>query len=229
VTLLKNKPYLLPLLLALCLLLSFCTGPKTEPPDEKAIQGYEIELDSLMNQIKDIDIKESPDEFISLYIKTLQVLDILHDTNKLQGDIRLNLIPKLDEVGAYEEAIKQSWEYLDRVELKNTNTEKEGLGIYGLLAGMYNATGNSDSAYIVYHLAVQKSKHHPNKLRFSAALNNMGLYFNNLEKYDSALIYLILADSVLTAHPDKSDYWKKFHGTVRNNMANIYIDLGEYE
>jgi len=211
------------------LLLLFCSGPISETLDEQAINEYEIELDTLLNQIRKIPGKKRPTEFITLYIQIQQILDILPDTSNLQDATRLELIPRLDQVGAYEEAIKQSWEYLDRVELKNTNTEKDGLEIYGLLAGMYNAIGNSDSAYIVYQLAIQKSKHHPDELRVSTSLNNMGLYFNNLEKYDSALIHLILADSVLTAHPDKSDYWKKFHGTVRNNMANIYIDLGEYE
>ena len=183
-----------------------------------------------MNQIRDLEIKERTGEFITLYIQIQQILDILPDTSKLQITTRLELIPRLDEVGAYEEAIRQSWEYLDHVELKNTGrTENDGLKIYGLLAGMYNAIGNSDSAYFVYQLAIQKSKHHPDELRISAALNNMGLYFNNLEKYDSALVHFILADSVLTSHSDKTDYWKKFHGTVRSNMANLYFDLGEYE
>ncbi len=230
VTLYKKIPYQLILLPVISLLISFCSDPKSKTLDEQAIHEYEIELDSLLSQIRDIGFKERHDEFITLYIQIRQIQDILPGTSKLQDSIHLELIPRLEKVGAYEEAIKQSWEYLDRLELKNAGrTEKDGLEIYGLLAGMYNAIGNSDSAYIVYQLAIQKSKQHPEKLHISSALNNMGLYFNNLGKYDSALVHFNLADSVLTAHPDKSDYWKSFHATVRNNMANVYFDLGEYE
>jgi len=141
VTLLKNKLY------QFILLLSFCSCPKPKTLDQQAIQQFEIELDTLLIQIRKIPGKEKPTEFITLYIQIQQILDILPDTSKLQDSIHFELIPRLDKVGAYEEAIKQSWTYLDRMELKNAGrTEKDGLEIYGLLAGMYNVIGNSDSA-----------------------------------------------------------------------------------
>ena len=79
----KKIRYILLLPPVMSLMLSFCSDPISETLDVQAINEYEIELDSVMNQIKDIDIKESPDEFISLYINTLQILDILPDTSEL--------------------------------------------------------------------------------------------------------------------------------------------------
>ena len=218
------------LLITIGFSLSFCTGPETRMADEKTINAYETELGLLIDTINKLQVREKPAEFISLYVQTKQILDLLPDTSKIKYSASWKLIPKLDEVGAYEEAIKQSWKYLGHVELKNRGrTENDELNVYGLLAGMYNAIGKSDSSNIVYHLAIRKSMHHPDELRLSGPLNNMGLYFDNRGNYDSALVYFNLADSVLNADADKSDYWKKFHGTVRNNMANVYFDLGEFE
>ena len=217
------------ILIAFSFLLSCSFNNSTKLQDEEAITENEILLDSLIQKINKLNVKVSSSEFIILYTKAIETLDRLPDTNKLQGDLRVELIPKLDEVGAYEEAIKQSWKYLDYVELKDESAEGDGLLVYGLLAGIYNAIGNIDSAYIVYELAVRESTYHPDELQLSSALNNMALFFNNLGSVDSALVHFNLADSVLNAYPDKTDYWKKFHGTVESNIANLYFDLGEYE
>ncbi len=56
----------------------------------------------MLNQIRKIPGKERPTEFITLYNHVQQILDILPDTSKLQDVIRLELIPRLDKLGAYE-------------------------------------------------------------------------------------------------------------------------------
>lgn len=229
-TLLKKIPYLLPLLLALILLLSFCTGRKTKSLTENTISLYKSQLDSLIQKIIELQAKEYPAEFMSLYIESLHILDILPDTSTYLDDFRWELIPKLDEVGAYEEAINQSWNYISRGELKNDiKYMNRCLIVYGRMAGLYNNIGKTDSAQIVYHMAIEKARHNLDELRITGSLNNMGMFFHDLENYDSAMVYYQMADNILRAYPGKSDFWKRFHGNVKNNLANVFEEWGEYE
>jgi tetratricopeptide (TPR) repeat protein len=97
------------------------------------------------------------------------------------------------------------------------------------MAGLYNNIGKTDSAQIVYHMAIEKARHNPDELRITGPLNNMGMFFNDLENYDSAMVYYQMADNILKAYPGKSDFWKRFHGNVENNLANVFEEWGEYE
>jgi hypothetical protein len=69
----KNIQFQLTLLPVISLLLSFCSSPISETHDEKAIQEYEIELESLMIQIRDLEIIERPDEFCGNIIRLIEV------------------------------------------------------------------------------------------------------------------------------------------------------------
>lgn len=197
---------------------------------KKDIHENDIQLDSLIQKSIELQAKEYPAEFMSLYFETLQILDIIPATSTYQDDLRWELIPKLEEVGAYKEAIYQSWKYISRVELKNDiKYMNRCLIVYGRMASLYNNIGKTDSTQIVYHMAIEKARHNPDELRITGPLNNMGMFFNDLKNYDSAMVYYQMADNILNAYPGKSDFWKRFHGNVKNNLANVFEEWGEYE
>jgi len=119
VTLFNKIPYQLILLLALSLLLSFCTVLDSSKLDDKEIDAYETELKSLIDQVNALDAKGRLNEFLSLYLEAEKIARLLPDTTKTTYLACWEFIPKLDEVGAYEEAIKKSWQYLSISELQN--------------------------------------------------------------------------------------------------------------
>ena len=202
----------------------------TKAQIKKDIYENDLQSDSLIQKIIELKAKEYPAEFMSLYFETLHILNVLPDTSTYQDDLRWELIPKLDEVGAYKEAINQSWNYISRGELKNDiKYMNRCLIVYGRMAGLYNNLGKTDSAQIVYHMAIEKARHNPDELKITGPLNNMGMFFDDLENYDSAMVYYQMADNILNAYPGKSDFWKRFHGNVKNNLANIFEEWGEYE
>jgi len=192
-------------------ILSHCTLNDHNQLDEATIRNYEIQLDSLIQKTKRLKIDEEPSKFITIWEQSRQILNLLPDSSKQQKKVRKIFIKKLIDVGAYEEAIKQSWQIIADHKFDSINNMRvPNLLVYGTLAGLYNKIGEVDSAYIIYRMAIAKSKHYNNEWRISAPYNNLGMYFEKQGVQDSAMFYYQFADSLLKASPSKSKYWKKF-------------------
>jgi len=231
VTLLKKIPYqLLPLLL-LCLLLSFCSGPRTKSLDADAIHLYKTQIDSLNQDINNLqaDNEQYQTRFYADYQKAIEIIDLLPDSSDLKLNALKNLLFPLYMHGAYQETIRQSekiFEILNSGKIQFSSSSVEE--VYYSLANAYASIGNIDSAISIYRKIIFTSKYGHDKLHQVSMMNNLGMIWNDIDEADSAMAYYQSAADLVKDYPDSARF-VIFEGSILDNIATIYEERGEFE
>ncbi len=222
---LKKIPYQLIFIPALSLLLSFCSNWKSKGQDPQKIRNYEKQLDSLTQKINTLSIHENTSDFIELYLETKRTIDLLPDTLQIQY-INKPLVQMLTNLGAYDEAIKLLWKRFSILrDIHDDDSLIDGTGIYGSLGGLYKVVGKPDSVRILYRMAMNAAKFTSNGSKATHA-NNLGIYFMDQGILDSAMFYFQFSDSL---YYTGASYSKRFHGSIKDNIASIHEAQGEFE
>lgn len=214
--------------LSLILLLSHCKHNDHKQLDAETVRKYEIQLDSLRQKTNQLSPDADLGKIISFYHQSKQILNLLPDTSKMKSKIQRFFLFKLHKVGGYVEAIKLARQIISRSNNFEDSVNPH-LQVYGVMVSIYKNTGKADSALIMLRIAVARAKLHHKEIMITSPLNNIGMYFYELGNYDSAMVYFSLADSLLENYSSKLNYWKKFHGTVKDNMAAIYEYRSDFE
>ncbi len=230
-TLLVNKPYQLLLLLALSLLLSFCTGSRTKAPDAKTIHLYKNQLDSLSRSISGLEEYKDEDQarFYKEYLMAIQIIDLLPDSSELKLSALNNLLFPLYMYGAHQETIKQSEKI---IEILNSGKKEFShipvWKVYFRLAIANFEIGNIDLATSIYRKIVFFELDDRDILQKASLLNNVGMRWKDFGEADSAMVYYQYAFEIVKEYPDSVEF-VLFEGSILDNMATIFEDRGEFD
>jgi len=228
VTVLKKIPYLLPLLLALSLLLSFCTNRNTKSPSAETIHLYKTQLDSLIHDINKLQAGNEQDQelFFADYHEAIQIIDLLPDTSELKLNALKDLLFPLYVFGANQETVRQSKKI---IEIFNSGKKEFShfpmREVYYRLAKAYFILGNIDSTILNYGRVISRKQ---DKLHKASMLNNFGMIWLEIGEPDSAMVYYRSAFDIVKEFPDSARI-AKFEGSILDNIAAIYEERGEFD
>ncbi len=138
------------------------------------------------------------------------------------------------ELGLINESNKnlhKSYEYFEHLKgsLDPSKKTQAYLG-YVELANNYIKLNQMDNASIYFRKALSFcNKYVKESVGKASALNNIGIhFFENLKKNDSAMHYFLRAEKLMHKN-DVTPKQKMFLGSIRDNIANVYLVKGEYK
>lgn len=218
------------LLISIVSVLTSCTRTEENQQKKNETRGYEERIISLHDQVDHLPKYSDPADFFTIYKEAMPLLESNYDTTlKTAGD-RLIFIQKLTDIRVYTQALKQISLALISNHIHNAPDSilfKQLL--YGKILGLYDQAGNIDSVYSVSKEAIKNSQLHPDKIWYVSSLNNAGFYFEKYGKLDSALQYFFKADSIIESQAEPSEDWYLFQGSVRDNIAGVYMLQNKFE
>lgn len=193
--------YNISLLAALSVSFAGCTGNQSKKASKQSIHAYETELALIVKEAEELQAKENLAPFISLYNRSLSVMDLIPDTSAIKAKSLEFFADILKKNGGYREAIKIIWRLLEsnrRNHFKNTDIADVSSLVY--LANLYKQIGKQDSGLIVLRLAVARSIKYIDSIKIASTLNNIGIFYYESGKPDSAMFYFKIVDSSVRAH-----------------------------
>ena len=214
----------------------FCTAQK-ERTQENYLKEFH-QIDSIVHQNFNVDKihtlnQNEIEELIQLYYKEIEILDKIEEEERLKffmykfrgGDFML-----LDLLNEANKNMELSYTYFYQIkgELDDYCLLHAYLG-YVDLAKNYTRLNKMDKAMMHYKNALQFTRKYYTDLAHEAtALNNIGIhFFENLNKKDSAMTYFSRAQEIMLKESDKKR--RTFLGSIRDNIANVYLEEGKYE
>ena len=191
-------------------------------PDSLKVQYY--------NKIAEAFIYQNPDS-AQFYLE--RSIPLAQESKFLKGEaramilaaIRAEAISKFDEALDYnEKALSLYQELKDSVFIANVLSN---LGI------IYEAKGEKETG-IAYHMrALTIFQQNNNWLGLYKTYNNLGILFRSIGEPDKAIEYYHLAEKELITlekeTSDKNQTYDLGRGALKNNIANIYFDLAQFD
>lgn len=227
----NNKSLRLVIWFVAALLLVRCVNTSTKNRTIHSLKEKEMQLDSLLAAIKQISDSTDAHSFVSIYQKAQTLAEQIPDSSSVKYKTLLQLTYKLEQFGGYHEAIEQGLKVIRLSDLPRNTTDnpRRKLVLTGKIAGLYNKTGNKESALQLYHKAVNVAISMKDTLFIASQFNNIGLFYGNQGLLDSALHYYHLAEELLTKISEKNFRIDKFQCTIRGNIATISFKKGDYK
>lgn len=182
------------------------------------------------------------EEFISSYYKQLELLDQLEGEAFFKFQIFKEKGDQFTRVDLYRESNKNAKLAIQSFQHINDSLVDEQLSInmfyaYALVARNCLKLNELDSATTYYKAAVAFTKQ--DKIKYvpvlfdeqvtkASAINNLGVHtLEVLNQPMEALPYFMQADSLMQNVTDPR--LLAFLGSIRDNLANVYVDLGDLE
>lgn len=151
-------------------------------------------------------------------------LNYLPETKAQKNDTLLSKLYFTAALGYYFKDIDLALVYADssiRLSYKS-GYDKLTIRAFGAKSTFYRKLGNYDSAktmsYKAYALGLKR-----NGIGLFQNARNLSIVYRELNKYDSALYYLLIADSLAQT---STDPYQKYLTT--QGIANIYLDMGKF-
>jgi hypothetical protein len=209
------------------------TACNTSPLDyltANEVREKEMALDSVRQVLKNMNNPGDPYAIITMYERIQQEEKEVPDTSKIKFMTFLELTLKLNPIGAFKENLNVGWK---AVELWNHSfSADEYLNLrfilYGSMAGSYRQLGMVDSSLYVYRLSIMEAVRSGNSLHIAGTKNNLGVFFYKEKQLDSAMYYFREADRLIAASHGNDPLFEYLHGSVRDNIAGIYEDDGNF-
>ena len=215
--------------LAIALFNYSCNKPSNALATNNVNQNI-AQLKAAIDSIQKVSIEDHPSKFTTYFDKAQVLFMVIPDSSEVKKESRFILCNKLESMGIYDEAIKQTHKLIDERESRIFDEPiSYELQLYGRLAGFFNNSNQIDSGLYYHKKAIEISKLHPQILRVTSPINNYGMDLLKAQKYDSAYFYFSLIDSILKAKEPLNEYWKGFHYSVKDNIGTYYEKVNQFE
>ena len=163
-------------------------------------------------------------EAIKIYYDMLNDPMLREDFSDLEYMVRERLAYTLKALNIVDEAAKQGRlaieTSIDSKEMKRRNK----IPPYSFMGALYSGEQQFDSALVYFKMAIPAAEAIHNKRLVSGALNNVGICFQRMLQYDSALTYYQKALNIY--HDSLNDIDLFF--SIQDNRATVFMDLGEH-
>ncbi len=217
-------------LFTLSLFLWQCNGNQGTAPDYKTVKTAEKKLLLLEGETRTMKDSMSLGRFMDIYSRVHQIYEQIPDTSRVKAGVRAFFVRYLRKLGGYHEAIREARKALVCSEkARVSDPYLYRMDLYGTLAGLYTSLNYDDSALAIYQLAIQDELKDTIPYRISSPLNNAGVYYFQKGSLDTAMSYFLIADSILRKYPVNYLKWQNLQGSIRSNIASVFLERGEYE
>lgn len=177
--------------------------------------------------------KNRIDDYLNIYFEMLSLTDKLETYPEITLDFYEHRGSFFQSIGLYKEALKNNKKALLNLKRLDKKALQKNYSLTTKLLGQnasnYTQLAYPDSSYQQFKIAIDYVRSEENYWPIShpSAINNMGYYFQHTAQLpDSAMYYYKMSDSII-----RTDFSEKelLLGSVRDNIATIYVDLMEYE
>lgn len=179
----------------------------------------------MVNEARELPDEGDPLKFITIYSRSIPLMDRIPDTSEAEALARLFFTNKLAIIGGTNEGISQAWKAVEiskTANIENPVTYRHQ--VYGTLANLYQKKEEPDSVLHVMRIIVDEARAGKNTLELTSPLNNLGVYLYQYGFSDSAMHCFLEADTILETTGGKPEDYVLLQGSVKDNLATIYED-----